>query len=195
MAFTLTPAYSWSDGDLVTAVRLASTATPTLANGQTYTFGAGTAALPSWNFTGYTTTGLYAAAPGIGFSVAGASVGTWTATGLAVTGQIKFVSSPFADLSGAYINIYDGSAQSALSLGGAGDPVNYYRNTTHRFQSVGGGADFGVFDSTGLVVTGDVTLSGALKLGNAYQAGAPSSTGYLTIKDSTGTTYKIPASL
>jgi hypothetical protein len=32
-----------------------------------------------------------------------------------------------------------------------------------------------------------------LKLGNAYAAGAPTATGYIVIKDSTGTSYKIPA--
>jgi hypothetical protein len=32
-----------------------------------------------------------------------------------------------------------------------------------------------------------------LKLGNAYVAGAPTATGYIVIKDSTGTSYKIPA--
>ena len=38
-------------------------------------------------------------------------------------------------------------------------------------------------------------LSGPLKLGNAYTAGAVTPTGYITIQDSTGTTYKIPVSL
>lgn len=32
-----------------------------------------------------------------------------------------------------------------------------------------------------------------LALGNAYAAGAPTATGYVVIKDSTGTSYKIPA--
>ena len=32
-----------------------------------------------------------------------------------------------------------------------------------------------------------------LKVGNAYVAGAPTATGYIVIKDSTGTSYKIPA--
>jgi hypothetical protein len=35
-------------------------------------------------------------------------------------------------------------------------------------------------------------LSGALRLANAYVAGAVVGTGYLTIQDSTGTTYRIP---
>jgi hypothetical protein len=32
-----------------------------------------------------------------------------------------------------------------------------------------------------------------LQVGNAYVAGAPTATGYIVIKDSTGTSYKIPA--
>ena len=41
----------------------------------------------------------------------------------------------------------------------------------------------------------DVTISNGigLKVGNAYVAGAPTATGYIVIKDSTGTSYKIPA--
>jgi hypothetical protein len=42
--------------------------------------------------------------------------------------------------------------------------------------------------------SGNVTLlAGVLQLGNAYVAGAPTATGYIVIKDSTGTSYKIPA--
>jgi hypothetical protein len=42
--------------------------------------------------------------------------------------------------------------------------------------------------------SGNVTLlAGVLQLGNAYTAGAPTATGYIVIKDSTGTSYKIPA--
>ena len=40
--------------------------------------------------------------------------------------------------------------------------------------------------------TGAVTLGGALKLANAYVAGAVVGTGYVTIQDSTGTTYRVP---
>ena len=39
---------------------------------------------------------------------------------------------------------------------------------------------------------GDVTVTGALKLGNAYVVGAVVGTGSITIQDSTGTTYRIP---
>ena len=35
------------------------------------------------------------------------------------------------------------------------------------------------------------TFSGPIKLANAYVAGAPAATGYVTIQDSNGTTYKV----
>lgn len=50
-------------------------------------------------------------------------------------------------------------------------------------------AEVARMDGVGLKVASGKTL----QLGNAYAAGAPSATGYLTIYDSTGTAYKIPA--
>ena len=50
--------------------------------------------------------------------------------------------------------------------------------------------------ATALTVdSSDVTIASGvgLKLGNAYASGAPTATGYIVIKDSTGTSYKIPA--
>ena len=46
-----------------------------------------------------------------------------------------------------------------------------------------------------LVSTTDVTIASGvgLRVGNAYTAGAPTATGYIVIKDSNGTSYKIPA--
>ncbi len=41
--------------------------------------------------------------------------------------------------------------------------------------------------------TGDFRITGTLQVGNTYTAGAPTATGYIVIKDSTGTSYKIPA--
>jgi len=45
------------------------------------------------------------------------------------------------------------------------------------------------------ITSSDVTIASGvgLKVGNAYVAGAPTATGYIVIKDSTGTSYKIPA--
>lgn len=93
MALVITPGYTWSAGETVTATKLNSADSPSIANGQTYTFGAGSAAAPSINFIGGTTTGLYLGSSAVGFSVAGISVGTWSAAGVstlrvATTGAI-----------------------------------------------------------------------------------------------------------
>jgi len=80
MTFTIAPGYTWTSGETVTATKLTSTATPTLAADQSYTFNVGAAATPSVNFTGATTTGLYYAASTLGFTVAAASVGTMAAS-------------------------------------------------------------------------------------------------------------------
>ena len=47
-------------------------------------------------------------------------------------------------------------------------------------------------NSTAATFSGAVTVTGALKLGNAYVAGVVVGTGSITIQDSTGTTYRIP---
>ena len=67
--------------------------------------------------------------------------------------------------------------------------------------TTGLGINFFVNDSTNALAlastgaatfAGAVTVTGALKLGNAYVAGAVVGTGSITIQDSTGTTYRIP---
>jgi hypothetical protein len=47
----------------------------------------------------------------------------------------------------------------------------------------------------GKLSVGDITIDTgkSLQLGNAYTAGAPTPTGYIILKDSNGTSYKIPA--
>jgi hypothetical protein len=83
MALTLTPAYVWADGDLVTSTRLNSTATPTIANGLTYAFGDGTAASPSITFNTDSDNGFYfVAANSFGIACGGASIGFFNTSGL-----------------------------------------------------------------------------------------------------------------
>lgn len=76
MAFTLVKGYTWADGEIETAVKLNLAGVPTIADGQTYTFGAGAAATPSINFTGATTTGFYLGTTAIGISIGAVSIGT-----------------------------------------------------------------------------------------------------------------------
>ena len=69
-------------------------------------------------------------------------------------------------------------------LGGSGDSFKI-RNA--------GTTDLLTITSAGAATfAGAVTVTGALKLGNAYVAGAVVGTGSITIQDSTGTTYRIP---
>jgi hypothetical protein len=78
---------------------------------------------------------------------------------------------------------YD-TSNSPTVLGGTGTHTN--------------GVDFtgmtltNAFKSTGFTVSGSgsLTMSGTLQLGSTYVGGAPAATGYITMKDSTGTTYK-----
>lgn len=81
MAFTITIGYTWVDGEVVTAAKLNLAGVPTIADGQTYTFGAGAAATPSINFTGGTTTGFYLGTTAIGFSVGAVSIATLSYAG------------------------------------------------------------------------------------------------------------------
>jgi hypothetical protein len=88
-----------------------------------------------------------------------------------------------------------------------GDSGFYIRGTgssngliTGAIVSVDTSANFRVRNAAGSstyldVDSSNVTISSGvgLKLGNAYVAGAPTATGYIVIKDSTGTSYKIPA--
>lgn len=78
-----TPAIVWADGDLETATRMNSTATPTIAAGQSYSFADGTAAAPSISFNSDVDNGFYfVAANSFGITCAGASIGFFNSSGL-----------------------------------------------------------------------------------------------------------------
>jgi hypothetical protein len=68
-------------------------------------------------------------------------------------------------------------------------------NTDLELYSYGASGRVAKFDYSTKATTldGALTVTGALQVGNAYVAGAPTATGYIVIKDSTGTSYKIPA--
>ena len=94
---------------------------------------------------------------------------------------------------GLQINVPDAST-GGIYWGRAADA--YYsgieRSTTN-LQLRNNGATALTIASTGVATfAGAVTVTGALKLGNAYVAGAVVGTGSITIQDSTGTTYRIP---
>lgn len=81
MAFTATPGYTWSNGEVITAVKLNSAATPTIPDGGVYGFGNGSSASPSVYFSSSTSTGFYRSATDtIGVAFAGSAGATLSAT-------------------------------------------------------------------------------------------------------------------
>ncbi len=94
---------------------------------------------------------LTAAVTGTGSMVLSASptfTGTVTSPTLNVTSSYQLGGATFALSSGGYSILYDGSARQNIFMGGTGAPANYYRNTTHYFQSVGGSTSFLTLDAS-----------------------------------------------
>ena len=60
-----------------------------------------------------------------------------------------------------YTRLYDNSTGLSLMLGNASDQSNYYRQTTHYFQSRAGGTNFMYINSSGLVVQQGLTVQGS----------------------------------
>ena len=60
----------------------------------------------------------------------------------AVSGNIIVNGAQFASGGGIYTNIQDRAANVAIIIGNGGDPANYYRNTSHTFGSIVGGANY-----------------------------------------------------
>jgi len=129
---------------------------------------AGTAAAPGVVFTGGTTTGLYHVSPGIGFSVVGASVGTWTATALTSTAPFlapdgtagapshSFTSEAALGMfrRGVGALSFAASGTEALIVSGA----NVLVRPTSAFR-LSGGVEFGWAPADALVAGADVGLA------------------------------------
>jgi hypothetical protein len=65
-----------------------------------------------------------------------------------------------------------------------------YNGNTHVFQTVSGTQQLSL-SLTAATFAGAVTVTGALKLGNAYVGTPVVGTGYIVIQDSNGTNYKV----
>ena len=102
---------------------------------------------------------------GIGIDLSAFTFATaaYTSTGFAIdpTGGIQGRNLTlggvlFADSAGAtgYSYLHDPAGNAAFVMGSAGnsDPSNYYRNTTHVFQGIGGTGTFAQFDASGVYV-------------------------------------------
>lgn len=94
MALTLTSSYTWTSGEVDTATKRNTAGVPTIADGQTYSFGLGSAAAPSVTFNGDTNTGFYSpGADQAAVAVAGVQVASFTSAGLGVTGGLTATTS------------------------------------------------------------------------------------------------------
>lgn len=74
MSLTVTPGYSWGDGEVVTATKLNLAAAPTVTSSGTYSFASGSATAASINFSADTTSGFYLYAGGqVGYTSSGSA--------------------------------------------------------------------------------------------------------------------------
>lgn len=101
MAITVTPGYVWINGEVITATKLNSAATPTIAGNQSFLFSDGAAATPSISFNSDSDTGFYYfasntigwAANGINYGLLGLGVSTFNGddtTGAGSLSQLAF---------------------------------------------------------------------------------------------------------
>jgi len=135
----------------------------------------GTAAAPSLNFTNEPTTGLFRASANVmGFAVAGTSRATMTATGMTVTGTITPSGSVHA-ASGTF-----GNPSLAFS---ADQTTGLYRIGASNIGVAAGGAKVLDVATTGLGVTGTLSVSGVATLGAGAILNTPASA---TLTNATG---------
>lgn len=112
---------------------------------------------------------------GIGFA------GSWK---LDVNGVIGLAGTAFAEKSGNYNVIYDGSGAASIYVGGTTANLNAYSNTLHSYQNKGGTVEFATISGDGLnVKIGRIQLPSTnyLTWGGAYGANIP------TIQGTSGT--------
>jgi cytoskeletal protein CcmA (bactofilin family) len=67
---------------------------------------------------------------------------------------------PVISSDGTYTTIMDGDGSGSIFIGGSAPAANttFYRNTTHRFQTVGGGSDYVGIDWSGMHVSIDMAI-------------------------------------
>jgi hypothetical protein len=94
-----------------------------------------------------------------------------TANTLTVSNTISINTRPFATTLGVYNVVYDGNGSAAFLAGGTGDSVNYYRNSLHYFQSIGGSTLQAVIGAGGLLI-GNSTVNTVTNSTNFYINGA-----------------------
>lgn len=167
MSFTVTPGYVFNAGETVTATKLNLDGSPTIADGQSYPFGIGTAAAPSISFSSSTSsaaTGFYFANPGVGVAYLGVQSALFT-------NYLQIFNGDNTTGSGAISQLgfgYNGAAQyrhfiqtrhQSIAAGSTGNSFAFWVNT-----SVATGASNAA--GTGNILAMDVTGAGVALLGS-----------------------------
>lgn len=125
MAFTITPGYTWINGEVITATKLNLAASPTIAGNQSFAFADGSAASPSISFS---------TDPDTGFYLVGANTIGWASNGINY-GQLAAGMSTFNgdDTTGA-----GNLPQIAFGFGGASS-FKHFVQTRHTSAAGGTG--------------------------------------------------------
>lgn len=92
---------------------------------------------------------------------------------LDVSGTIGLSGFPFAVKSGNYNQIYEPAGNTAIYLGNATDPTNYYDNSVHQWRNRGGGTDYMRLNSVGNVGIGTTNPLHRLQLSTAASIAIP----------------------
>ena len=147
----------------------------------------GTAAAPSLNYTNYPTTGLYSsAANAIGFATSGVARAAISSTGLAVTGTITPTGS---------VHAAAGSVGNPSLAFNADQDTGLYNIGANNLGVAAGGAKVLDVATTGLGVTGTLSVSGVATLGAGAILNTPASgtaTNLTGLPLSTGVTGTLP---
>ena len=106
-----------------------------------------------------------------------------TSSNVTFAGTITFVKGNWQKSSDGNQRIFFDDNSISYWKGGKSDNTG----SSHIFRNYADSAVL-TLDNTSSKVA---TFSGPIKLANAYVAGAPAATGYVTIQDSNGTTYKV----
>ncbi len=136
----------------------------------------GTAANPALNFTNYPTTGIYSsAANAIGFATSGVARAAISSTGLAVTGTITPSGS---------VHAAAGTVSNPSLAFDADQDTGIFRIGANNLGITANGAKVLDVATTGLAVTGTLSVSGVATLGTGAILGTPASG---TVTNLTGT--------
>jgi len=148
-----------------------------------------------------TSSGALVVSGGVGVAGAINGGGNLLVSGTGKIGAVTAADSRFHVYESSAVDVGNGVT---IEQAGTGDAVTAFLLSGVQRWSVGidnsdsdkfkiGTGALGSADRLTIDTSGNTTIAGTLQVGNAYVAGDPVTTGYIVIKDSTGTSYKIPA--